>query len=51
VGILDTVLVIEDRRPIQRALQRLFESNGLTMQIASDGLAGLESLQKLALSV
>jgi len=43
---MDTVLVVEDSRPMQRTLRRLFESDGLQVQIASDGLAGLESFQK-----
>lgn len=43
---MDTVLVVEDSRPMQRTLQRLFESDGLQVQIASDGVAGLESFQK-----
>ncbi|HEX4003824.1 MAG TPA: response regulator transcription factor [Candidatus Acidoferrales bacterium] len=43
---MDTVLVVEDSRPMQRTLRRLFESDGLHVQIASDGLAGLESFQK-----
>ncbi|MFY9691067.1 MAG: response regulator transcription factor [Candidatus Acidiferrales bacterium] len=43
---MDTVLVIEDSRPMQRTLRRLFESDGLNVQIASDGVAGLESFQK-----
>lgn len=43
---MDTVLVVEDSRPMQRTLQRLFEADGLQVQIASDGLAGLESFSK-----
>jgi DNA-binding response OmpR family regulator len=43
---MDTVLVVEDSRPMQRTLQRLFESDGLQVQIASDGVAGLESFLK-----
>jgi DNA-binding response OmpR family regulator len=31
---------------MQRTLRRLFESDGLNVQIASDGVAGLESFQK-----
>jgi len=48
---MDTVLVVEDSRPMQRTLQRLFESDGLQVQIASDGVAGLESFRKSAPSV
>ena len=48
---MDTVLVIEDSRPMQRTLQRLFESDALEVQIASDGHAGLECFRKHAPSV
>src|SRR5580704_6412430 len=43
---VDTILVVEDSRPMQRTLQRLFEADGLRVQIASDGIAGLESFRK-----
>ncbi|MGH9681248.1 MAG: response regulator transcription factor [Candidatus Acidiferrales bacterium] len=43
---METVLVIEDNRPLQRTLQRLFESNSLEVRIASDGIAGIESIQQ-----
>ena len=43
---MDTILVVEDSRPMQRTLQRLFEADGLRVQIASDGIAGLESFRK-----
>src|SRR5580693_6501142 len=45
-GSVDTILVVEDSRPMQRTLQRLFEADGLRVQIASDGVAGLESFRK-----
>ena len=48
---MDTVLVVEDSRPMQRTLQRLFESDGLNVQIAADGIAGLECLRKQTPSV
>src|SRR5271170_4210664 len=48
---VDTVLVVEDSRAMQRTLQRLFEADGLRVQIASDGIAGLESFRKQAPSV
>jgi two-component system, OmpR family, alkaline phosphatase synthesis response regulator PhoP len=50
-GFVDTVLVVEDSRAMQRTLQRLFEADGLRVQIASDGIAGLESFRKQAPSV
>src|SRR5258708_6770968 len=43
---VDTVLVVEDSRAMQRTLQRLFESDSLRVQIASDGPAGLELFRK-----
>ncbi|MGA8037517.1 MAG: response regulator transcription factor [Candidatus Acidiferrales bacterium] len=43
---METVLVVEDSRPMQRTLQRLFESDGLQVQVASDGVAGIESFRK-----
>lgn len=48
---MHTVLVVEDSRPMQRTLQRLFESSGLQVQIASDGIAGLESFRQQVPSV
>ncbi len=48
---METVLVVEDSRPMQRTLQRLFESDGLKVQIAADGLAGIESFRKQTPSV
>jgi DNA-binding response OmpR family regulator len=43
---VETILVVEDSRAMQRTLQRLFEADGLRVQIASDGIAGLESFRK-----
>jgi DNA-binding response OmpR family regulator len=43
---MDTVLVVEDSRPMQRTLQRLFESDSLQVQIAGDGPSGLEFFKK-----
>lgn len=43
---MDTVLVVEDSRPMQRTLQRLFEADSLQVQIAGDGPSGLESFRK-----
>src|SRR5258707_13506880 len=42
---METVLIIEDSRPMQRTLQRLFESDSLGVRIASDGEEGLESFR------
>jgi DNA-binding response OmpR family regulator len=43
---MDNVLVIEDSRAMQRTLQRLFEADSLFVQIASDGVEGLELFKK-----
>lgn len=42
ISSMDTVLIVEDSRPMQRTLQRLFESDSLQVQIAPDGPTGLE---------
>jgi DNA-binding response OmpR family regulator len=43
---METVLVIEDSRTLQRTLQRLFEADALEVRFASDGFSGVESFQK-----
>jgi DNA-binding response OmpR family regulator len=48
---MDTVLVIEDSRAMQRTLQRLFEADSLNVQIASDGAEGLAMFKKQVPSV
>jgi len=42
---METVLIIEDSRPMQRTLKRLFESDSLGVRMASDGVEGLESFR------
>ena len=37
------ILVVEDDRAIQKALKRLFESEQYTVEVMSDGKAGLEA--------
>jgi two-component system, OmpR family, alkaline phosphatase synthesis response regulator PhoP len=39
---LERILVVEDDRNIHKALRRLFEAEGYQIEIASDGLSGLE---------
>lgn len=51
LALMDSVLIIEDSRPMQRTLQRLFESDAIEVRIASDGPAGFESFQKQPPSV
>jgi DNA-binding response OmpR family regulator len=43
---METVLIIEDSRPMQRTLQRLFEADSLAVRMASDGVEGLESFRQ-----
>jgi two-component system, OmpR family, alkaline phosphatase synthesis response regulator PhoP len=43
--VMDTLLVIEDSGPMQRAMQRMFEAESFEVQLASDGLAGLETFR------
>ena len=43
---MDTVLVVEDSKSMQGVLRRLFESGGLDVRIAFDGVAGLESFRE-----
>ncbi len=38
----ERILVIEDDRGVQKALKRLFEGEGFTVDVASNGAAGLE---------
>jgi len=42
---MDKILVIEDDRAVQRALKRLFESEGYSVDISFDGPAGLEAFR------
>lgn len=42
---VDSVLVIEDSRTMQRAIQRLFAAESFDVRVASDGLAALESFR------
>ena len=41
VGTMDKILVVEDDRAVQKALKRLFESEGYTVDATNDGTAGL----------
>jgi len=42
------ILVIEDGSAVRRALKRLFESEGYGVDLAADGISGLELLHKTA---
>jgi len=42
---MNTILVVEDDRRIQKSLSRLFESEGYRVEIAKDGVSGLNSFR------
>jgi DNA-binding response OmpR family regulator len=46
ISSMDTILIVEDSRPMQRTLQRLFESDSLEVLIASDGPSGLDFFRR-----
>jgi len=43
---MDSILVIEDSRTMQRAIQRLFAAESFDVRVASDGIAALESFRQ-----
>jgi DNA-binding response OmpR family regulator len=43
---MDKVLIVEDSRPMQRALQRAFAAEGYQVDVASDGPSGLTSFRE-----
>ncbi len=47
----ERILVIEDDRAVQKALKRLFEGEGFTVDVAGNGAAGLEMFRAEAPSV
>jgi DNA-binding response OmpR family regulator len=44
---MEKILVIDDDRAIQKALRHLFEPEGYTVEVASDGAAGLAAFRVL----
>jgi DNA-binding response OmpR family regulator len=42
---MEKILVVEDDQTVQKALRRLFVSNGYNVEVAPTGLAGLESFR------
>ena len=42
---METVLVVEDNRSMQRTMRRVLELDGFLVQVAGDGAAGLESFR------
>jgi DNA-binding response OmpR family regulator len=43
---MERILVIEDDRAVQKALKRLFESEGFLVEIQADGKSGLEAFRR-----
>ena len=43
---MDRVLIVEDSRAMQRALERAFAAEGYQVDVASDGYAGLSSFRE-----
>ena len=43
---METILVVEDSRPMQRTLQRLLEADSLQVALAADGPSGLDAFRK-----
>src|SRR5271165_5242337 len=47
----EKILVIEDDRAVQKALRRLFEAEGFSVEVAGNGTEGLEMFRAAAPSV
>ena len=45
---MERILVVEDDRAVQKALRRLFESEGYSVEAAFDGAAGLGAFRTAA---
>jgi len=45
---VERILVVEDDHAVQKALKRLFETEGFEIEISSDGRAALESFRRAA---
>ena len=47
-GPMERILVVEDDRAVQKALKRLFEAEGFTVEISGDGKSALEAYRAAA---
>ena len=47
-GLMERILVVEDDRAVQKALKRLFEAEGFTVEISGDGKSALEAYRAAA---
>ena len=45
---MERILVVEDDRAVQKALRRLFESEGFAVEISADGKSALEAFRNTA---
>jgi DNA-binding response OmpR family regulator len=45
---MERILVVEDDRAVQKALRRLFESEGFAVEVASDGKSAVDAFRTLA---
>lgn len=45
---MERILVVEDDHAVQKALKRLFETEGFEIEIAADGKSAIEAFQKFA---
>ena len=45
---MDHILIVEDDRYVQKALKRLFESEGYRVEISGDGKTALEAFHTAA---
>lgn len=48
---MERILVIEDDRAVQKALKRLFDGEGMAVEIASDGKSGVDAFRRSTPSV
>ena len=43
---MERILIVEDDRAVQKALKRLFEGESLSVEVATDGRAGLDAFRR-----
>src|SRR5690242_6175525 len=48
ISSMERILVVEDDRAVQKALKRLFESEGFTVDVKADGKSALEAFRASA---
>jgi DNA-binding response OmpR family regulator len=42
---MDTILIVEDDRTVQKALRRIFEYEGFKVEVCGDGQSGLDAFR------